>query len=78
MHLVSGERSRTHGDKLENHTNIARLWSAFLGVPLEPEQVALMMVLLKVARTKTGTFNIDDYVDMAGYSGIAGELAEVK
>lgn len=38
------------------------------------DQVALMMVLLKVARTKTGGLNIDDYVDMAGYAGVAGEI----
>ena len=32
------------------------------------------MVLLKIARTKSGTVNIDDYVDGCGYLSIAGEL----
>ena len=35
-----------------------------------------MMVLLKTARTKTGAYNPDDFIDMAGYSVIAGELSE--
>jgi Domain of unknown function (DUF6378) len=34
-----------------------------------------MMVLLTVARTKTGAFNRDDYVDAAGDAGIAAEAA---
>ena len=35
-----------------------------------------MMVLLKVARTKTGAHNPDDYIDMTGYAAIAAELAD--
>ena len=34
-----------------------------------------MMALLKVARTKLGNLNKDDYVDGAGYLAIAGEIA---
>jgi len=73
--LVSTDRQSQHGDKLENHQNIAALWSAYLGVDISPAQVAMLMVLLKVARTKTGAYNADDFVDGAGYLGIAGELA---
>lgn len=74
--LTGGDRAKTHGDKVENHANIASLWGAFLGVDLSPLQVSLMMVLLKVARTKAGSHNLDDYVDMAGYAGVSGEIAE--
>lgn len=73
--LVGGDRAKTHGDKFENHLNIARLWSAYLGVALTPEQVCWMMVLLKVARTKTGTNNPDDALDAVGYAALAGEIA---
>ena len=45
-----------------------------LGTPITARDVARMMVLLKVARTKTGAFNLDDYVDAAGYAGIAVEV----
>lgn len=72
--LVGGDRASQHGDKVENHQHIAALWSAFLERPITADQVALMMVLLKVARTKTGRLNRDDYVDMAGYAGVAGEI----
>ena len=79
--LVSGDRESQHGPKLENHQNIADLWSEYLGISnidlkLTALDVALMMVLLKVARTRTGKHNLDDYKDMAGYAAIAGEIAE--
>ncbi len=72
--LVGGERALQHGDALEAHTNIAALWSAYLGMPVTARDVALLMVLLKVARTKTGTANPDDFIDAAGYAAIAGEI----
>ena len=46
-----------------------------MGIEINAVQVALMMNLLKVARTKTGDFNLDDFVDMTGYAGCAGEIA---
>ena len=73
--LVGDDRARLHGDARAVHDSIAALWSAYLGTPITARDVALMMVLLKVARTKTGAFNLDDYVGAAGYAGIAVEVA---
>jgi len=44
-------------------------------VPLVARLTAVL-VLLKVARTKTGAHNPDDYIDMTGYAAIAAELAD--
>lgn len=33
------------------------------------------MVALKIARSQQGNFHADDYVDLAGYAGLAGECA---
>ncbi len=80
--LLDGDRDRTHGNKRDNHDNIASLWSAYLTrklkrpVVLTSADVALLMVLLKVARTLAGALNVDDMVDAVGYSAIAGELLE--
>ena len=74
--IVYTDREKTHGNKKINHYNIAKMWSAYLDFDISGRDVALMMVLLKVARTKAGSHNTDDYVDMVGYSSIAGELAE--
>ncbi len=75
--LIDGERAAQHGDRKECHTLIARMWTAFKGVEFTANEVACMMVLLKIARTKSGSYNGDCYVDAAGYSALAGELADV-
>tara|TARA_R100001594_G_scaffold620_2_gene2489 strand:+ start:135 stop:428 length:294 start_codon:yes stop_codon:yes gene_type:complete len=72
--LVGTDREKDYGDKVENHKNIARLWSAYLEVPIEAHDVAIMMALLKIARTKLGAVSKDTYIDMSAYSAIAGEI----
>ncbi len=76
--LVSGDRAKTHGDKEVGFKLVANLWGAYLGVPLASHQAAQMMVLLKIARTCVGQTNIEDYIDQAGYAGIAGELIKER
>ena len=56
--LVSKDREDKHGDKVENHENIARLWTSYLANKFKlnliilPEDVANLMSLLKIARTQ--------------------------
>ena len=82
--LVSKEREEKHGNKIINHENIARLWTAYLknkfklNLVIVAEDVANLMSLLKIARTQAGKHNLDDYVDACGYSAIAGEIAETR
>lgn len=83
--LVGGDRAKTHGDKYLNHTKIARLWNAYLinqlgaAINIDATDVAQMMILLKIARTQSGgTHNPDNYVDAAGYAGVAGECAKFE
>ena len=72
--LVGTDREKDYGDKVENHSNIARLWSAYLEIEIEAHDVAIMMSLLKIARTKLGKVSKDTYIDMAAYGAIAGEI----
>ena len=72
--LVAGDREKDYGDKVKNHTNIAKLWSAYLDIKVSAHDVAIMMALLKMARTKLGDVSKDTYIDMAAYSAIAGEI----
>ena len=96
LELTSGDRAKTHGDKRQNHQNIADLWNAYLGVaeivephvrvgrgtrlssPLTAADVATLMCLLKIARMKSGTFNIDNFIDLAGYAGVAAECSDAE
>ena len=73
MQLVGGDRHKDYGDKVKNHKNIAKLWSAYKDVEITPHDVAIMMVLLKIARTKLGAVSSDTYIDGSAYMSIAGE-----
>ena len=76
--LVGGDRNRQHGSIEGVHQKIADLWGAYLGVEVSAQDVAAMMVLLKIGRTRNGKANPDDWVDAAGYAGIGGQLADEK
>lgn len=69
-------RGGTHGDWRENMENTAELWSAYLKQPIAAEQVAIMMVLVKVSRMTCGTLNLDDFEDLLGYGSIAAAIAQ--
>ena len=78
--LVSNSRQESHGDTFKNHEQIAEFWNTYLDAKLKPmasitpDEVAMMIGLLKVSRSQVGKHNIDDYVDGAAYMAIAGEL----
>ena len=79
--LISGDRNDTHGDAFQNHAEIAEFWNIFLDKKLQPmasitaEDVALMMVLMKISRNTQGKKNnLDNFIDMCGYAAIAGEI----
>ncbi len=75
--LVGGDRQEDYGTMEQNLGNIADLWSAYLSLRedfnLTAEDVAWMMVLLKIARAQTGNKE-DNYVDACGYAAIAGQV----
>ena len=73
--LVVGDRQKEYGDKLKNHQNIAKLWSAYLDTEITPHDVAICMGLVKIARLKHA-HKKDSYVDLAAYAAIAGEIDE--
>ena len=73
--LVKNDRHEDYGDKLKNHQNISKLWSAYLDVEISAHDVAICMGLLKIARLKHA-HKKDSYVDLAAYAAIAGEIEE--
>ena len=75
--IVTGQRQFDYGNKYENHKNISDLWSAYLGKEVLPHDVAICMLLVKVARLKHRKTE-DCYLDMAGYAAIAGEINDRK
>lgn len=75
---VCGQRPDDYGTPEDNFGTIARLWSAYIGYEFEPEDVAAMMILLKVARIGSGSRSRDNWIDVAGYAACGGEILENK
>jgi hypothetical protein len=68
--LVQGKRSEEYGSPEDNHDRIAALWSVLFDKEITARQVALAMVLVKVAR-EVHAPKRDNLVDGAAYFHIA-------
>lgn len=80
--LVGGDRQEAYGDVLLGLQRIALMWNGLLAIagkapktPINAHDVAQMMVSLKQARAYTGPLRLDNHIDAAGWSAIAGEAA---
>lgn len=75
---ILGDRGLAYGQPSINHLRISQLWSVYFERAIEPHDVAMAMVLVKIARlmeTRTGDKGIDSVMDGAAYLAIFGELA---
>ena len=68
------DRGLDYGHPSDNMERTARLWTAYLEIPVQAEQVAICMVLVKLARSME-TSKVDNFVDACGYLAIAGQIA---
>tara|TARA_R110000764_G_scaffold114226_1_gene201306 strand:+ start:126 stop:458 length:333 start_codon:yes stop_codon:yes gene_type:complete len=76
--LINGDRASDYGDAYINHARIAALWTIYTQsktTDLTPVDVAMMLILVKVARTMENPKN-DSFVDIAGYAALASEMAK--
>lgn len=64
--LVTGDRQAAYGHPSRNFQETADLWSVVLGIQVTPEQVALCMVQVKIARELHNSKR-DNLVDAIGY-----------
>jgi hypothetical protein len=78
--LINGSRQADYGDKLQNFSQIAMLWQGTLakklqpGFAITPEDVALCMMQVKIARLAKSPDHKDSILDIAGYAGCYDKL----
>lgn len=81
---VCGDREQAYSSPEDNFSTIAALWEPYLrrkcvlpgvDVCIEPEDVGVLMALLKIGRIASGQAKADNYIDLAGYAACAGEIA---
>lgn len=74
---VCGQREQDYGSPEDSFAAIAAYWTVYLrqlrGPDLTSQDVAMMMILLKVAR-QGGRGKLDNLIDIAGYAACGGEI----
>ena len=81
---INGERQQRYGSPEDSHAVIADMWNGYLAARrtagksknLDATDVAHMMVQFKLARQLNGAGKLDNYVDAAGYIGIAADMQD--
>ena len=78
---VCGKREQDYGAPEDSFQKIAALWTAYLSnnsivdTVFSASDVALMLVLLKIARISENPQHMDSWVDGCGYFACGGEIA---
>jgi len=78
---INGPRAADYGDVHTHFGVIADMWTVYLGRrgiagELQPEDVSLMMALVKIARLAGQPGHWDSWLDIAGYAALGAEVAE--
>jgi hypothetical protein len=72
--IITTERHNDYGEAENTFSEIADMWTAYIKTNIKPEDVAAMMVLMKVARMSHG-YKADNWIDIIGYAALGGEIA---
>lgn len=81
---ISGPRQQEYGATRQNFSQIAMIWQGLLATKLAPdaaitpEDVALLMIGVKMARLAKSPDHHDSVVDVAGYAGCYGTLQDER
>ena len=68
------DRGLSYGHPADNLQHTAMLVSAYLQTPIHDYQIAGIMVLVKLARTNQSAQHLDNWIDMASYAALGGQL----
>jgi len=85
-HIINGDRNIDYGEPIDDFSVTARLWEVYLRrimvtrgteiLYLDPHDVAIMMVLVKISRLTESPQKKDHWMDIAGYTGCGWECVE--
>ena len=72
--IINGARQENYGSPENNFQRIANFWSHYLCKQISPADVAVMMVLMKVARLQNNINHEDSWIDICGYAANGCEI----
>jgi hypothetical protein len=71
---IVAQRRQRYGSPAEHFEQVARRWSLTVGTPVQPEQVLLCQLDLKLVRLAHDPGHRDSLVDLIGYTLLLHEL----
>lgn len=71
--LINGDRNNQYGEPTQDFTRTARMWEAYLSIPIRAHDVAALMCLLKLSRISWQPDKQDSWTDLAGYAACGWE-----
>jgi len=78
--LINKDRDYEYGDATEAFRDIAKIWNVLIDTdsmdPISPQDVAMMMIAMKLVRIKNKSDHWDSWVDIAGYAALGAEASE--
>lgn len=77
VRLVNTDRQKTYDHPFDNFSRIGLIWSAILDKEITPEQVALCMVGVKLAREAYAPKD-DNIIDGVGYFLTLAKVREAR
>lgn len=72
--IIYGDREQTYGDPSKNLKRIAALWDTYLDREITADDVANMMILLKIARLMNSPGHRDSLIDICGYTALVERI----
>jgi hypothetical protein len=85
LEIVTKDRNINYGSPEQNFQVIADLWSTYFNarstlprIEFQTHDVAVLLILLKVARTVTSPDRLDHWVDIAGYAACGMEAQSAQ
>lgn len=81
--ITSHDRNANYGNAEDNFQHIANLWMDYLHVSgrdidIKPTDVAVMNMLIKIARLGNNQLHADSALDVAGYAACLADCQEVE
>lgn len=84
--VINGDRDVDYGDPIDDFSVTAKMWEAYLRrimetrnldvIMIDPHDVAVLMLLVKVSRLTQSPEKRDHWLDIAGYAGCGWECVE--
>lgn len=66
--LVHGSRQQDYAHPSVDFGRTAKMWSVLFGVPVDPKQVPMALIMVKLSRLMNDPTKRDSIVDIAGYA----------